>query len=357
MNDLSLLETPRMPTLHERWLDLRKMYPTLRIRDAAAQLEVSEAELVATGCGETVIRLIPEFASLLAELQALGSLLAITRNDTVVLEHHGIYENPRLRGDGALALLFRPGIDARLFLHRWRHAYAVDENRRFSLQFFDAFGTAAHKVYATEATEMANWHALVQRYRHQDQSPGESVLRRPIGESKPATSVTDTQQLREQWRAIQDVHEAQALIQNHGGDRRAIYAHLGPEYARKTRPEIVEQLLDRGSAEAFELMLFVMNDGAVQSYAGPVHQLLRTGPWFNVLDPGFNLHLRTPALAEAWWIRKPSTDGWVTTLDVFDHHGREVMLLADNREQGAPESPQWTARLDTMAARFTWPGE
>ncbi|WP_373331547.1 hypothetical protein [Salmonirosea aquatica] len=43
--------------LKTRWADFRAENPKTRIRDAARQLGVSEAELVATGIGETATRL------------------------------------------------------------------------------------------------------------------------------------------------------------------------------------------------------------------------------------------------------------------------------------------------------------
>ena len=50
-------------------------------------------------------------------------------------------------------------IDLRLFLRHWAFGYALDEDTRSgprrSLQFFDASGTAVHKVYATAATDRA----------------------------------------------------------------------------------------------------------------------------------------------------------------------------------------------------------
>ncbi|MGF1547823.1 MAG: ChuX/HutX family heme-like substrate-binding protein [Thiotrichales bacterium] len=335
------------PSLAARWQALRVDFPNMRIRDAAGQLGVSEAELLATGCGRNVVRLLPEFATLLAELQALGPLLGITRNDSVVLEHEGSYENLRVRGP--LGVFLPPGIDVRLFLHRWRHAYAVDENRRLSLQFFDAHGVAAHKVYALESIERLPWQHLIERYRHPDQSDDEAVL--PLNPTRTGEPVGKLYHdgLRAHWRALRDPNEGQALILAHGGDARRVYAALGTEFARPVTAEVVEHLLERLSAEPIASTIRVTNSGAIQRYAGPIRKLLRTGPWFNVLDPGFNLHLRTRAIATAWWVRLPTANGWVTHLEVFDHDGHEILRIADHREPDQAESPRWTELLSVAA--------
>jgi len=47
--------------LKEKWEALKAENPHVRIRNAAAQLGVSEAELLATGVGEGVTVLKPEF--------------------------------------------------------------------------------------------------------------------------------------------------------------------------------------------------------------------------------------------------------------------------------------------------------
>ena len=53
--------------LKEKWEALKAENPHLRIRNAAAELGVSEAELLATSVGEGVTVLKPEFQNILAD--------------------------------------------------------------------------------------------------------------------------------------------------------------------------------------------------------------------------------------------------------------------------------------------------
>ena len=46
-------------SLKQAWENLKESEPQLRIRDAAAKLGVTEAQLLATGIGANVIRLAP----------------------------------------------------------------------------------------------------------------------------------------------------------------------------------------------------------------------------------------------------------------------------------------------------------
>lgn len=56
--------TNRTTDLRSQWSDLLLANRKLRIRDAADVMKVSEAELLATRCGETVTRLAGNWSSL-----------------------------------------------------------------------------------------------------------------------------------------------------------------------------------------------------------------------------------------------------------------------------------------------------
>ena len=92
-------------------------------------------------------------------------------------------------------------------------------------------------------------------------------------------------------------------------------------------------------------MAFVGNPGIVQIYTGPVKKLLRTGPWFNVLDPTFNLHANTEQLESVWHVVRPSEDGDITSLECFNQQGELVLTLFGERKPGKPELESWRARM------------
>ncbi len=69
-----------------------------RAREAAKRLGVSEAEYVALSCGDTSVMLDRDaFVSILQALHRASEVMALTRNDAVVLEHHGVYRNPVIK--------------------------------------------------------------------------------------------------------------------------------------------------------------------------------------------------------------------------------------------------------------------
>ena len=73
-----------IPELLEASRRLREQEPGLRARDLADRLGVSEAELVASRCGDGVTRLEGPWAPLIEALPALGHIMALTRNDSCV---------------------------------------------------------------------------------------------------------------------------------------------------------------------------------------------------------------------------------------------------------------------------------
>lgn len=121
--------------------------------------------------------------------------------------------------------------------------------------------------------------------------------------------------------------------------------------------ELARQVADRAFSCALELaagaglpiMVFVGSPGVIQIHTGPVATVKRMGPWQNVLDPTFNLHLREDGIASCWHVRKPTRDGWVTSLELFDAAGRQIAWMFGKRKPGQAEDPAWPE----LAARAT----
>lgn len=337
MSQLDLADAPS--DLASRWQDFRAANPKVRIRDAAASLGASEGALVATGCGTTATRLRPEFAAVLAAVPALGQVMALTRNDACVHERHGRYLDVSV--NGGMGLVLGPDIDLRLFLTRWAHGFAVDEAGRRSLQFFDASGDAIHKVYITDKSDAAAYDDLVARFASTDQSSGFAAKpRESVAAPRPDDAI-DAAAMRADWLALRDTHDFFALLRRHGAARTQALRLAGPGLARPLNISAGCTALEAAAASGVEIMLFVGNKGCIQIHTGPVKSLKVAGPWINVLDPDFNLHLREAAIVSAWLVRKPTDDGIVTSLELFGADGEMIAQLFGARKPGKPELPAW----------------
>ncbi len=346
--------------LARRWQALRDENEKLRIRNAAEQLGVSEAELLATRVGNGVIRLNSNFKKLFAEVESLGSVMALTRNDAMVHEKTGQYKDLSIHGNMGLVL---GEIDLRIFFSRFIYGFAVQEGAgnsiRESLQFFNAQGEAVHKIYANSNTDMQAFRNLVERYRAAEQSAfivlEKSLLEDDQAEKDnallQAPAQLNVQLLRKDWSELKDVHHFQAMLKKHQLERIPAYRAIGADYAQQLDKQAFEDALLQAAASELPIMVFVGSEGMVQIHTGPVKTLLRTGPWFNVLDPDFNLHANTQLLDQVWLVRKPITDGVVSALEMFDADGRQVALLFGERKSGQPELEGWREVLNKLLAK------
>ena len=106
------------------------------------------------------------------------------------------------------------------------------------------------------------------------------------------------------------------------------------DLARPVAPEAARTVLTRVAASALPIMVFVGNPGCVQIHSGPVHRIEVMGPWLNVLDPAFNLHLREDRIVGAYVVRKPSVNGEIHSLELYDAGGDCFCQVFGQRHAG-----------------------
>lgn len=330
-------------SLRTAWENLECDVRKLRPRDAAAKLMVSEAELIASFVGERAIRLRTEGISILSDLPDLGSVKAITRNAPCVHEKIGHYE--KVSTEGRAGLVLGSKIDLRLFPSHWHHSFAVFEQTehglRRSLQFFDADGTAVHKIYQTRGSNIDAFERLIAAWRSPDQSTDVAVspLPRPAADH-PDTTI-DTEGLCRDWAALQDTHDFFALLRRYTVGRLQALRLAGTDFARPVAATTLDTILQAARDGNSPIMVFVGNPGCIQIHTGPVRILKRTGSWLNILDEDFCLHLREDEIAHAYIVRKPTRDGDVHSLELFDRDGLCFAQLFGARKPGTPERNDW----------------
>jgi putative hemin transport protein len=333
-------------TTQVSWSEYRKQNRKVRIRDAAQQLGIAESQLLATECGRSVTRLRPDWKTLMPALTTLGRVKTVTRNEQVVLERVGRFEKVEIGGHGGQVV---GEIDLRLFLHHWGSLFAVADAARDrylqSLQIFDASGQAVHKIYLEPDSDEGAYHTLVEGLRHHDQSQREEVVAPPPRTLERADQLIEVALLQSAWDAMQDTHEFFGLLRQFGVTRTQALRLAGATRAQPISPSAARTLLHRASERALEIMIFVGNPGVIQIYTGPVGPPVTLGGWLNILDAAFNLHLREEAIASAWIVRKPTRDGLVTSLELFDAAGETLALFFGKRKPGQVESEAWRAAL------------
>lgn len=331
---------------------LRAAEPKLYARDQAERLGVSECALVALDENRGATRLRPDWPALLRTIHRLGPVMALTRNADAVHEKTGTYG--ALEGGGHVALFLGEAIDLRLFLGTWAHGWAVQAPAgRRSLQFYGRDGSAVHKVFATEGTDLAAWAETVAAFAAQpgSESPPIAPPARPAP-PRPDAEI-DLPAFLSGWDGLQDTHHFHSLLMRHKLTRTQALRLAGPQRARPVQRDSLRAVLAEAASSALPIMVFVGNKGCIQIHTGPVVTVREAGPWFNVLDPGFNLHLRETAIDTAWVVAKPTEDGQVTSLELFDAEGEAIATLFGKRKPGIPEDPAWRALLGRLPSLET----
>jgi putative hemin transport protein len=326
----------------------------LRHRDAAAELGITECEAVASAIGQRgqagSVRLAGPWPELFEQLPHLGTVMALTRNETTVHEKTGRFED--MSHEGQVGLALGKDIDLRIFYMRWAHGYAVSEETpqgmQRSLQFFDAQGTAIHKVFLREGGDLMAWMGFVERNAHADQTPGQRVEPAGAPAAPPRDDEVDVAAFRQAWQAMTDTHEFFPLLRKFKLARTQALRLAPTDFAYRVSEASARLMLQEAAQQGTSIMCFVGNPGMIQIHTGPVRRVEVMGPWLNVLDPGFNLHLREDRISAAWLVKKPTSDGVVTSLELFDAAGDTMAMFFGERKPGKPELGAWRTLVELL---------
>ncbi|MEI9428158.1 hemin-degrading factor [Mesorhizobium sp. Cs1299R1N3] len=316
--------------------------PKARERDLAGQLGISEAELVAAHCGDGALRIEPRVNDFLTGLEAVGEVMALTRNESAVHEKIGVYDKVVTGNHNAMVL--GENIDLRIFPKVWAHGFAVEkrdgDDIRRSLQFFDAAGEAVHKVHLRPASSLYAYQKLVASLESSNQEPTIDISR-PVLDEESEAGTASLDDLRDRWSRLTDVHQFFGMLKTLKLSRRQAVRMIGQDYAWLLDNDAVRAMFHHAAEGEMPIMCFVGNRGCIQIHSGPVKSIKTMGPWINVLDETFHLHLRIDHVHEVWAVRKPTKDGHVTSLEVYAANGDMIIQFFGKRHEGEGERDDW----------------
>jgi putative hemin transport protein len=340
--------------LKEVWTNFKIENPKVRIRDAAKQIGVSEAELLATEIGENIIRLNNNFGEILHELHTFGRVMALTRNEEIVHERKGVYDNAETGLPHKMALFVNPDIDLRIFLANWHFGFAVtSENSRGtmrSLQFFDVDGTAVHKVFLTDKSDLNAYEKLIEKFKSDEQTSTLEIKAKPVKSADKPDAEIDVAGFRTAWTQLKDTHDFFPLLRKFGVGREQALRLADKEFVQKVAADSFKFVLEKAKERKLPIMVFVGNDGIIQIHTGEVENVVEARGWFNVMDEKFNLHIYSNEINSAYIVKKPSVDGIVTSLELFNKKGENVALFFGKRKPGIPEMESWRDLIKELSA-------
>lgn len=345
----SIIDTT--PGLKQAWEEVQKAKPGIRIRDAAAQLGCSEAELLATTVNDYTTRLEGDWTALWARLPELGRVMSLTRNDSCVLEHKGPFQKIDIMGalPNAMATVIGP-IETRVFFAAWKFGFAVRQQTphglQQSFQFFDGSGTAITKVFLQAPTTNRKgsneeaFDAIVRDFTAVEQST-EIQVTPAVDPKTKAIEEIDREALLADWEAMKDTHDFFGMLRKHGVNRYDAVVLAKDKFCFEIEKQSLRITLEKAAAEKLPIMIFAGNRGNIQIHQGKVQTIRMMDPWLNVLDPDFNMHLREDHIESVWVVKKPTTDGIVTALEVFDKDKNMIAQFFGLRKPGISELEAW----------------
>ncbi len=335
--------------MKDQWIEYRVAQPQVRIRDAAKKMGTTEAEILAAFAGSCTLQLRNEFPDLVRRLHELGPVMALTRNESCVHERKGIFEEVAIHGRH-VGVVTGPDIDLRMFFQNWAFAWAVftDETSGFkdSIQVFDNQGTAVLKIFLQESSDKRGFENLVRDFSATSQ-PTTLTLQPAPARPVYLDDQVDVESFRREWSLLKDTHDFFPMLKKHQVSR--LHAlHIAGDYARQVDNDRAAQLLYKASAGNWDIMVFVGNHGNIQIHTGPVKNILAIPGWINVMDPMFNLHLKLPEIKETWIVKKPTVDGMVHSLELYDAAGEMIVQFFGKRKPGIPEQAIWRDWINTL---------
>ena len=335
-------------SIYEQYIQAKAENPGKYARDLATLMGISEAELTHSRVGQDAKRLQGDARALLNALEAVGEAKAITRNTYAVHEQMGRYQNQHLNGHAGLILNPRE-LDLRLFLNQWASAFTLSEETshgmRHSIQFFDQQGDALHKVYATEHTDMVAWQAVLAKFIT---ATNPTLPLAPPSTPDVTEPAVNNATVDAEWRAMTDVHQFFQLLKRNNLTRQQAFRAVGDDLAYRVDNSSLTQLLNIAQQDQNEIMIFVGNRGCVQIFTGLIEKVTPYQGWINVFNKRFTLHLIETAIAESWITRKPTKDGFVTSLELFAADGSQLAQLYGQRTEGKPEQNQWREQISRL---------
>ncbi len=331
-----------------------------RHRDIAQQLHISEGQLIAAHANPDsapeaialqALRLRPDWAGIIAALADVGTVMALTRNEACVHEKIGHYA-PSSQHAG-IGMVRGADIDLRMFYSQWAHGFALDDHSagqlQRSLQFFDASGLATHKVFLKPSSDVAAFDALLARFAAPDQSAGMAVQAAAAPAAYRADAELDVAALQQAWAQLKDSHDFPTLLQAQQISREQACRLVGSPWARALPNSFAQILLEGAASAQMPLMVFTSNASTVQIHTGKVEKIMAMGPWLNVLDPGFNLHLRADLIASTWLVCKPSQSGLVHSVEFLDAQGQVITQVFAAQAQNPQAAAAWLEWLERLA--------
>lgn len=321
-------------------------HPEKAMWQVADALGTREADLLLLDLGQGVSLLKDDMEHILQGLEGLGWVQAITYNANCQNQREGIYRN--FSREGHVTLFLGEDIDLRIFPNRWSVALAVDTPGHESIQFFDKNGVAVHKVMLTQGSNRESFLALIGACKAAQQVAPRFERAVPKGRPERRDAEIDVSEFRRSWDNMADTHEFFGLLKQYGLSRLQALRLAAGRRAVQVTLESFRRTIAHCSVENVPLMVFTANEGCVQINTGELKRIDRHGQWLTLQGSASGqIRLNEDAVNSVWHVVKPTVDGEVNSLELYDTAGDMIVQFFGERKPGVAELESWREALGT----------
>ena len=239
----------------------------IRIRDAADQLGCSEADLLSTEVGDTVSFLnVEDINTLFADILSTDRIMLLVRNDSVVHEKTINTEDINII-DGSFIDISKQHPVLEYDLASFQYSFfqkKIHANKILSsFQFFNQIGDSVLKIYSKNVSDSA-FDPIVSKYMTEY---GYEVQSREYIDKKPSIN-----------------NNSVCLYFNDNVASYDCNKHILPSSS-------LRKILNKSSEKKIAIQVHCLGLSAVQYHIDRVDKIVDYGPWLNVIDNNFNLHV------------------------------------------------------------------
>jgi len=335
---------------------LKTNYPV----DVAASYGMSEGELTNIRLAyDATILAIPDVKFFITDLELLGHVKCMTRNNNSISIQEGVFRNQYLYGydqvniRAELGLVLNPRkLDLRIIFKHWNHIYYIkqykDKKIQRSFQVFDYSGQAIHKVFITDSSSESGLSVLLKRYASVQQIPPAFNIRYPQYRRILNIDCEFNEHIDAQWRSMTSPDDISMLTDKFNMSRQEIYRSVRADLAWPVGKKALVELLTAARECYEELTISVQNHGCIQIYTGLLDKIMSANGWLHVLNPANKLLIQESKISECWVLHTPTESGHETSLEVFSEDNELIVKICGQRDEGQKERESWREIIDSI---------
>lgn len=325
-------------------------------RDAAdftRSLDVTEAHLAAAALGSGAVRLDNNWEEIVRALPDAGKVTVVTQNHCALHRKTGVFD--RIMWNEERPVVLDRNINLRIRLESWVHCFFLEAG--FSgwegdgLHIFDGSGVPVLRVLATTRYGALHLRKLAERYADPDQGPDAEIRRCAPAPVAVADSEIDAGAMAADWRSMLDTHDIFAFARRYGAQRTQSYRLVPDDLACEVDRHAFFDVLDCAARDKEGVMIFVGSPGNVQIHIGPVSNISSARRRFMIDDETFGLDIIKDRVASCWVVTKPTVDGEIRSVEMFDAQGAQIAWVFGERRPGSPQKESWHRLVERVCIK------